>query len=610
MGSILAKIRAYFAANKYLSFVLLTCFAFIAVCVLFIYKEILWAPYLVFGIMGVYILVFHLEKFFYLTAFIIPFSVELREIMPGVSFGFSIPAELMLAAMTVLFLLRIILDNSYPLAITKHKISLAIFFYIFWIFLTSITSTMLEVSFKFLAAKIWFIVPVYFLFAQYLKKDIRSAVTFFLCYAVGLAIVVCITSYKHLGMADFKHAAYWIMTPYYNDHTAYGAIIAFFTTILAVIPFLKSLPKWQRWLSLALLFPILIGLYLSFSRAAWLSVIVALGLCGILLLKIKIKTVIITLGVLFLLAFSFQSEIMYRLSKNTQDSSAGNFSEHIRSITNITSDDSNIERLNRWSAVMKMYREKPVFGWGPGTYQFNYASYQNPAYRTIITTNAGTGGNAHSEYLGPLSESGLIGMLSVFILVFTVIAVGINTYRKAKRQELRLLSLMCVLALTTYYFHGILNNFLDTDKLAIPVFGAMAVITVCNILMKQEKHSPFSGMVIHGLKMGRTMGFPTLNISVSQGEIPKEGVYIVKAFFEEKPYFGIMSIGNRPTFADVNNVTVEIHLLNVSDNFYDWQVNVIPLYFIRENKKFDSIEELKQQLQADKDFAERFIKQV
>jgi O-antigen ligase len=192
------------------------------------------------------------------------------------------------------------------------------------------------------------------------------------------------------------------------------------------------------------------------------------------------------MATIVILIFSFQTEIMSRLSKNTQDSSAGNFAEHIQSITNISSDASNVERLNRWSAALKMFKEKPVFGWGPGTYQFNYAPYQNPAYRTTITTNAGTGGNAHSEYLGPLSETGLIGLVSVFILVLTVLSVGINVYRKATDQRLRLLSLMCVLALTTYFFHGILNNFLDTEKLAIPVFGVMAIITVCNMLMKQE----------------------------------------------------------------------------------------------------------------------------
>ena len=456
--------------------------AFIAVCALFVSKEILWFPYLVLGFIGVYLLFFQMNTFFYLTALIIPFSIELRSIIPDIDFGFSLPAELMLAGMTVVFLLKILLDNSFPLLITKHKITLAIVFYLFWIFTTAIVSTLPLVSFKFFAAKLWLIIPSYFLFAQFLKKNIQSATTFFLCYAVGLAMVACLTTYRHIGMADMRNVAHWVVRPFYNDHTAYGAVLAFFTPILFIIPFIKSLSKWQRLFAVALLFPVLIGLFFSYSRAAWLSVLIAAGLGIILLLNIRIKVVFFGLAAIILLFFSFQTEIMYRLSKNTQDSSAGNFAEHVQSISNISSDASNVERLNRWSAALKMFNEKPVFGWGPGTYQFNYASYQNPAYRTIITTNAGTGGNAHSEYLGPLCETGLIGTLSVFVLIFFALSTGIKTYRRAENQQLRLLSLMCVLALTTYFFHGILNNFLDTDKLAVPVFAAMTVIAVCGVL--------------------------------------------------------------------------------------------------------------------------------
>jgi O-antigen ligase len=456
-------------------------------CAFFISKEKFWAPYLVFGLIGIYILVFHLDKFFYLMAFIIPFSVELRDIMPKVDFGFSLPGELMLAGISIVFLFRILLENSYPLIITKHKITLALLFYLFWILITSIASTIPIVSFKFFIAKLWFIIPVYFLFAQYLKKDIRSGVTFFLCYAVGLAIVACIITNWHIQVAGIKNVAYRVTAPFYNDHTAYGAALAFFISILSVIPFIKSVPKWQRSLSLVCLFPLFIGLYLSFSRAAWLSLLISFGLCLILLLKIRIRRVFFVSAVMAILLVSFQNEIMNRLSKNTQDSSAGNFAEHIQSMTNITSDASNVERLNRWSAAIKMFKEKPILGWGPGTYQFNYAPYQNPAYRTRITTNAGTGGNAHSEYLGPLSESGLVGLLSVLALILIVLSTGINVYRRSNNQHIRLLSLMCVLALTTYFCHGILNNFLDTEKLAVPVFGAMAIITVCHILMKQEK---------------------------------------------------------------------------------------------------------------------------
>ena len=471
----------------YYSFVVLSCLLFIALCALFIARETFWIPYLVFGIIGVYLLFFQEEKFFYITIFAIPFSIEMREIIPNINFGFSLPAELMLAGMTVIFLLKTLLNNSYPLAMTKHKISLVILFYLFWLFMTAIVSTLPLVSFKFFAAKLWFIIPVYFLFGQYLKKNISSsAVTFFLCYAVGLAIVVCITSYKHLRMADLRNVAHWVVSPFYNDHTAYGAVLAFFTPILSLILFIKSVPKWQRWLSAALLFLVLIGLYLSFSRAAWLSVLVAMGLGLILFMKIRIRYVFLGMAAMVVFFFSFQTEIMSKLSKNTQDSSAGNFVEHVQSMSNITSDASNIERLNRWSAAIKMFNEKPVFGWGAGTYQFNYASYQNPAYRTIITTNAGTGGNAHSEYLGPLCETGAIGLLSVLALIFVALSTGINTYRNTENQTLKLLSLMCVLALTTYFFHGILNNFLDTDKLAIPVFGAMTIIMVCNILTKNK----------------------------------------------------------------------------------------------------------------------------
>jgi O-antigen ligase len=465
---------------------MLFCLAFIAVCGLFISKEKFWIPYSILGFAGIYMLFFQMDKFLYLMAFIVPFSVELRDIIPGVSFGFSLPAELMLAGITVVFLLKILLDNSFPLLITKHKISLSILFYLFWIFTTSIASTMPVVSFKFFAAKLWFIIPVYFMFTQYLKKNIQSAVTFFLCYGAGLAVVVAITTYKHLGMADLRNVAYWVVSPFYNDHTAYGAVIAFFIPVLFIIPFIKSVSKWKRLFSIALLFPMFAGLYLSFSRAAWLSVLIAIGLGIVLLLKIRIRWIVLGMLAIGIFFFAFQTDIMSRLGKNTQDSSAGNFTQHIQSMSNITSDASNIERLNRWSAAIKMFNEKPFFGWGPGTYQFNYASYQNPAYRTIISTNAGTGGNAHSEYLGPLCEYGLIGLFSVLILIFFVLSTGIKTCQRAEDKQIKLLSLMCVLALTTYFFHGILNNFLDTEKLAIPVFGAMAVIAACDIEAKRS----------------------------------------------------------------------------------------------------------------------------
>ena len=57
---------------------------------------------------------------------------------------------------------------------------------------------------------------------------------------------------------------------------------------------------------------------------------------------------------------------------------------------------------------IRMFKDRPLLGHGPGTYMFLYAPYQKPSEKTIISTNAGNRGNAHSEYLGPMAESGIL----------------------------------------------------------------------------------------------------------------------------------------------------------------------------------------------------------
>ena len=145
-----------------------------------------------------------------------------------------------------------------------------------------------------------------------------------------------------------------------------------------------------------------------------------------------------------------------------------------------------MERLNRWTSAFGMIRERPVTGWGPGTYQFVYAPFQRSQYKTIITTDFGDGGNAHSEYIGPCAESGIPGMLTVFALAFCILLTGIRTYNHTHDPTQRLICLMMTLALITYFVHGVLNNFLDTDKLSLPFWGAFAAIVVMNLDYKEK----------------------------------------------------------------------------------------------------------------------------
>jgi O-antigen ligase len=225
---------------------------------------------------------------------------------------------------------------------------------------------------------------------------------------------------------------------------------------------------------------LLTALVLSYCRAAWLSLAFAAGVLFIVLFRIKFKWILfvsVILGIIFYL-FSFQ--ILDRLEKNRQGPSA-NFVEHLRSISNISTDNSNLERINRWQSALRMFEDRPLFGYGPGTYQFEYAPYQRAKEKTLISTNAGDKGNAHSEYIGPLAEQGFPGMALVFFLVGTFIIVAMRTYRRSADPEVRMLSLSLMLALLTYFMHGTMNNFLDTDKASVPVWGFMAAIVALDI---------------------------------------------------------------------------------------------------------------------------------
>lgn len=108
------------------------------------------------------------------------------------------------------------------------------------------------------------------------------------------------------------------------------------------------------------------------------------------------------------------------------------------------------------------------------------------------------------------------------------------------------------------------------------------------------------GKVVQGKQLGRTIGFPTANLEVSNQKcLPRDGVYAVEVFVNySKSIFGVMNIGMRPTI-NGNQRTIEVHLLDWQDDLYDQQLSVDLIKFIRPEKKFDSLDVLKSQIQDD-----------
>lgn len=446
-----------------------------------IIREFPLFQYITVAVLGVYIAFFHADIALYLLAFSTPFSVIISS--KNIHLGLSLPSEGIMILLTLIFFARILYDLRINRAFLKHPLSIAILVYLGWMLITCLTSARPVISLKHFASQLWFITSCYWFFLQMVEDDLKNAVRYFNCYAVGLAIIVIITTYQHALSGFDEHYAHYVMSPFYNDHTAYGAALAFMLPLTVGFIFLPNNKIQHRIFYIVISLILLTGFYLSFSRAAWISLVAAIGVFVILKLRIKLSWLIGGGLVLGVLLFFYADDILYKMSRNSQDSS-GNFVEHIQSMSNISTDASNMERINRWTAAFGMIKERPVFGWGPGTYQFEYAPFQIGYYRTIISTDFGDGGNAHSEYIGPCAESGVPGMLTVFAIVFLFLYYGITTYIYSEDKTLKIISLCMTLALISYYAHGVFNNFLDTDKLAVIVWSAMAVITMCNLKSK------------------------------------------------------------------------------------------------------------------------------
>ncbi len=110
-----------------------------------------------------------------------------------------------------------------------------------------------------------------------------------------------------------------------------------------------------------------------------------------------------------------------------------------------------------------------------------------------------------------------------------------------------------------------------------------------------------AGTVVRGKALGRQLGFPTANLNIEESYklIPKEGVYFVKSELHHKTIYGMLNIGRNPT-VDAQTLSIEVHFLDWSGDLYGQKIKLELLQFLRDEKKFDSLNALKSQLEKDR----------
>lgn len=453
-----------------------------------------WAPLFVFlGVLVFALLLKGTDAFQKLYFLSIPLSIYMT--LPGGSAGLMLPSEIMAGIIFFFTLFNILTNNKLNLSLFDHPVSFCLCLLWIGLVIASINSNLPLVSLK--ALLVFTVYLVVFYFQWMLHADVltlEKIMSMLRYYFFGMVIVVIITVFKHASFGFDRSMAMRMTPPFFSDHTLYGACLAFFIPLCYY--WIKT-SKAKLLYSIGFLL-IALAIFLTYSRAVWMSLIAVLLLNYILHLKVSFKRLSITLVSIVVLFLVFQDTALSLLSGNQSDSKArkAQVSDQLKSVTNISTDVSNLERINRWKSAMIMFSQKPITGYGPGTYQFNFIPFQRDEDKTSISVSyasnrfsQGMGGTAHSQYLLYAAESGIFVLLAFIATLFFTMKEGFRLYYESTDEKEKILIKALLGGYITFVFHSFFNNFLDIDKAAAVFLLFNAAIVVLSIT-KRKTNQP------------------------------------------------------------------------------------------------------------------------
>lgn len=433
--------------------------------------------YILFGLpilyLGIYLAIVDFRKIFYLLLASIPLATELE--LPG-GFGTDFPSELLLLGLTLIYFLYF-LKNGWQLGshFFKHPITILLLVHIGWIALTVLHAGNQVIAIKFLLAKVWYVISCYFMAGLLLKteKDIK---TFFKWVFFPLLFTVIIIMIRH-ALAGFSFEAInSVLNPFYRNHVSYAAILVVFS------PFIWYAPTWvakysnKWWLLVGSIIFFLMAIYFTYTRAAYISLIIAIGTYFIIrfrLMKMVLAGTLIAaiVGLNFVannnkyLDFTpdFNKAIAHKKFDNLLDATAKG------------EDVSTMERVYRWVAGGYMVKEKPWFGFGPGNFYTYYPQYTVNSFTTYVSDNPEKSG-IHCYYLMVAVEQGIIGLVIFLLLCFTVLLKAEQLYHQINLPSKKRLVLMVSLSFVIILSLLLINDLVETDKVGTFFFMGMAML--------------------------------------------------------------------------------------------------------------------------------------
>lgn len=427
------------------------------------------------SILGIVVIIEDYRRLFYFLFILLPFSVEVY--FEGAGLGTDLPSEPAMLVLTAITVALFVKNNiSFTKSYVAHPVTILLVAHVFWIFITALNSTYATISLKFLAAKIWYIVPFYLLPLLFVKDRDELLKAYHLLYKF-LFVSICIVLFKHSFHGFSFASTYEVVQPFYRNHVNYAAIC------VVCLPFVWAFyrinlleGRSNTKMSLVLLI-FIAGIYFSFTRAAILSMFIAWGAWYIIKKGWVRHALFISsfVAVILTLALSIDNKYM-DLAPDFEKTITHHEFDNLIEATYKLEDISSMERIYRWMSGIEMLKNKFWLGFGPGTFYSNYKMYSISSFQTYVSNNPDQSG-IHNYFLMTWVEQGFIGFLILIALCFYLLIEGERLYHSISNPRDKIIIMATILGLIIIFSMCLINDLIETDKVG-PFFFFNAAILV------------------------------------------------------------------------------------------------------------------------------------
>ncbi len=425
-----------------------------------------------FGLMYAYQCIQRPFSILVLFFFLLPFSTEIE--LPG-GLGTDLPSEPIMLSLLGIFVLFLLKDIKQVKAeIFKNPVAFLLIVHLSWIAFSAVFSTDSLISIKFLLAKTWYIVPFYFL-PLVLIKDSSDFRKIFKYLAVAMFIAISYVMLRHAQRSFSFDTINKAVRPIFRNHVNYAAMIAL------CMPYFWSLYKSEKGLFRTFIVPIilyfLVASYLSYTRAAFVSIFMAVGVFYVIRWKLLVPGILLSLGIgVALMTFMVQENNYLEFAPDYEKTVAHDNFENIVEATYKMEDISTMERLYRWVAGVHMVNEKPWLGYGPGCFYDQYKSHTVIKFQTYVSDNPEKSG-VHNYYLMVFVEQGVFGFLIFLLLTIIPLVLGAQVYRSLVNPADKTLLMAAILSLVIIDAIILINDLIEADKAGPFYFLNLSIIT-------------------------------------------------------------------------------------------------------------------------------------